>query len=243
MGLLLADDRGRTLTKQSRRGGTYPHPRATVRLAMSSAVLVGIFGAAQGFRHALEPDHVTAVATVLVRDRRPLRAVAYAAAWGLGHGSVLVVLGGSLIALRLRMPPLVEGIFELFVALMLIALGIRAVKNARATAATQPPTAQPLVRSSVLIGMVHGLAGSGAVTAIALASTSTPMGGVACLALYALSTTVGMAVLAGAAGPLLARAARNERLGRGIVTAAGLASVILGVVWAVVGVLALGRTA
>jgi len=210
---------------------------------MSSAVLVGIFGAAQGFRHALEPDHVTAVATVVVRDRRPMRAVAYAAAWGLGHGAVLVVLGGALIALRMKMPAVVEGVFELFVALMLIALGLRAVRAARASAPAAPATAPPLVRSSVLIGMIHGLAGSGAVTAIAMASTSTPVGGVACLALYALSTTAGMAVLAGAAGPVLARTARNERVGRAVVTVAGLASVVIGVVWGVVGVLALGRVA
>lgn len=94
---------------------------------MTSAVLVGLFGAAQGFRHALEPDHVTAVATVLVRDRRPRRAIAYAAAWGAGHGAVLVLLGGALLAFRMKLSPAVESVFELFVALMLVGLGVRAV--------------------------------------------------------------------------------------------------------------------
>ncbi|MBS2012841.1 MAG: hypothetical protein JST00_08145 [Deltaproteobacteria bacterium] len=208
---------------------------------MSSAVLVGIFGAAQGFRHALEPDHVTAVATVLVRDRRPMRAVAYAAGWGAGHGAVLLLLGGALIALGVKVPAPLEGVFELCVAAMLVFLGVRAIRTSRASRA-QADVKPPLVKSSILIGMVHGLAGSGAVTAVAISSASTPLGSVACLALYALATMLGMAVLAGAAGPVLARTARNERVGRAIVGVAGAASVLLGVAWIIVGLGAFGRS-
>lgn len=224
---------------------------------MTSAVLVGLFGAAQGFRHALEPDHVTAVATVLVRDRRPRRAIAYAAAWGVGHGAVLVGLGTALLAFRLRLSPAVESVFELFVALMLVGLGVRALASSRAEsgrgqahghahahAAVEPAaggSAAPLVRGSMAIGMVHGLAGSGAVTAVAASTTSTMHGGVACLLLYAVSCTLGMAVLAGAAGPVLAKTGQSERVGRRLVQLAGVASVVLGLVWAATSLLALAR--
>jgi len=229
---------------------------------MTSAVLVGLFGAAQGFRHALEPDHVTAVATVLVRDRRPRRAIAYAAAWGAGHGAVLVLLGGALLAFRMKLSPAVESVFELFVALMLVGLGVRALATAQSGSGSgggsgsgsggggghghghghgESGSARPLVRSSMAIGMVHGLAGSGAVTAVAASTTSTMHGGIACLLLYAVSCTLGMAVLAGAAGPVLAKTGRSEHVGRRLVQVAGVASIALGVVWAATSVLALAR--
>lgn len=170
-----------------------------------------------------------------------MRAVAYAAAWGAGHGAVLLVLGGALIALGIKLPSSIEGVFELFVAGMLMVLGVRAIRSSRAATEPGTSTKPPLVKSSLLIGMIHGLAGSGAVTAVAIASTSTPLGSLACLLLYACSTTLGMAVLAGAAGPVLARTAQSERVGRAIVLVAGAASLVLGIVWTVVGIAALTR--
>src|SRR5262249_2798240 len=60
------------------------------RNIMMPALLAGFVGVVQGARHALEPDHVTAVATVMLRAPSARRGIFYAACWGLGHASMLL---------------------------------------------------------------------------------------------------------------------------------------------------------
>ena len=87
-------------------------------------------GSLLGIRHALEPDHLAAVTTLVSRERSSIRAAMLGACWGLGHTLALVVVGALLIVLRMEMPPALTEVFELGVALMLIALGVRAVLQA-----------------------------------------------------------------------------------------------------------------
>jgi high-affinity nickel-transport protein len=204
---------------------------------MLEGALVGFVGLAQGLRHALEPDHVTALATVVVQRPTARSSVRYAAAWGLGHGAVLVALGGALVVAGKVLPARVGEALEIGVALMLIALGARAfgagVRRAvdgdahapRASAVDARPVA-PL-----LVGCVHGLAGSGALAAMALGAGGSRGAALAGLFLYASGAALGMMLLAGAAGPALARLARSPRLAWGMVRVAAGASILLGVVW------------
>src|SRR5947209_6505018 len=84
-------------------------------------------GSLLGMRHALEPDHLAAVSTLVTRERNGLRAALLGVCWGLGHTTTLVLIGGLLLLLRAEMSPAVGDLFELLVAVMLIALGTRAV--------------------------------------------------------------------------------------------------------------------
>jgi len=208
---------------------------------LNSVVLIGLLGVAQGVRHALEPDHVTAVATVMVRTPSTKRGMAYAASWGLGHGAVLVVVGGVLVGLGARLPDSVSNMLELVVGAMLVFLGIRAVRDARKNEAgaltPAPPSAASFatglrqIRQPFMIGLVHGLAGSSALAAVVALSAATREHAIAGLILYAIGTTVGMLVLATLAGPLLARFAKKPGLANGIVRVAGVVSIAVGVVW------------
>ena len=63
------------------------------------------FGSLLGMRHALEPDHLAAVSTLVSRERGSYRAVLLGAWWGLGHTFSLVVVGAALVLLRAEMPP------------------------------------------------------------------------------------------------------------------------------------------
>src|SRR5262245_57048311 len=87
-------------------------------------------GSLLGIRHALEPDHLAAVTTLVSRERSSVRAAMLGACWGLGHTLALVVVGAVLIVLRKEMPAALTELFELGVALMLITLGVRAVVQA-----------------------------------------------------------------------------------------------------------------
>ena len=80
-------------------------------------------GSLLGMRHALEPDHLTAVSTLVTGERSSYRAAMLGAFWGIGHTLSLVVVGAVLVVLRAEMPARVSDLFELFVAVMLVGLG------------------------------------------------------------------------------------------------------------------------
>src|SRR5438270_6969178 len=112
-------------------------PTATARrfnvrcITPAFEVLTGsALGALLGMRHALEPDHLTAVSTLMTSspgERSRVRAAMLGASWGIGHTLSLVAVGAVLVVLRTEMPAYVADVFELLVAVMLVALGIRAI--------------------------------------------------------------------------------------------------------------------
>src|SRR5436305_7493230 len=87
-------------------------------------------GSLLGMRHALEPDHLAAVSTLVTRERSGYKAALVGACWGVGHTLSLLVVGVALILLRAEMSARVSDTFEFCVALMLVALGWRAICHA-----------------------------------------------------------------------------------------------------------------
>src|SRR5580765_5615034 len=83
-----------------------------------------------GMRHALEPDHLAAVTTLVSRERSGYKAALLGACWGIGHTLALVVVGATLVVLRAEMPARMADLFEVAVAVMLIVLGLRAIGQA-----------------------------------------------------------------------------------------------------------------
>jgi high-affinity nickel-transport protein len=210
-------------------------------------------GSLLGMRHALEPDHLAAVTTLVSRERSGVRAALLGMCWGLGHTLTLVAVGVVLIVLRAEMPASVSDLFELAVSLMLIGLGARAILQAAREGPNGPTrlhrhgrllhshaAAAPhlhlgtwtLARRPLLIGMLHGLAGSGALTALVLATLPTTTARVAYMALFGLGSTIGMAALSGLLGWPLARLGTHHAVARGVTLLVGCTSTALGLAWA-----------
>ncbi|PYQ82707.1 MAG: hypothetical protein DMG01_00415 [Acidobacteria bacterium] len=83
-------------------------------------------GSLLGMRHALEPDHLAAVSTLVAAqgdERSGYKAALLGVCWGLGHTVSLLAVGAALVVLRAEMPAYASDLFELFVALMLVGLG------------------------------------------------------------------------------------------------------------------------
>jgi high-affinity nickel-transport protein len=199
-----------------------------------------LLGLLNGMRHALEPDHVAAISTLVAEQSSGRRAARFALLWGLGHAAVLLVVGGGLVIARRGMPPHVEQAFELGVAGMLVLLGGRAIRKAIALARHGAAHEHMHATRPMLIGVVHGLAGSGAITAIVLAKLPDPVVGLVFIALYGLGATLGMALLAGFAGvPLASLARRSHRAVPVLLGVTGLASLVLGIGWGVASTIAL----
>jgi hypothetical protein len=204
-------------------------------------ILLGyVVGLLHGMRHALEPDHVAAVSTMIAEQRSARSSVRFAVAWGAGHAAMgaghaamLLAVGGLLFALRREMPPGLADAFELGVAIMLVALGLRAIFLApRVTRGGAGHThGWTAARRPFLVGLVHGLAGSGALAAMVMSALPTALAGFAFMALYGLGATCGMAALAGVAGVPLARLARVPSAVPALVAVTGVVSMGLGVAW------------
>ena len=139
-------------------------------------------------RHATDADHVVAVTTI-VSDRASLwSASAVGALWGIGHTMTILLAGGAIVVFRLTIPPRLGLAMEFAVALMLIALGAVNLSGRRVGAARS--TGRP-----VIVGFVHGLAGSAFIALLVVAAVPGALMGLGYLALFGLGTIAGMALI------------------------------------------------
>src|SRR5438445_2615086 len=86
-----------------------------------------------GLRHALDPDHLVAVSTIVSEHKSVARSSLVGTFWGLGHTASLLAISIVILLLRASIPKHIALWMEIPVALMLIALGVttilRAMKN------------------------------------------------------------------------------------------------------------------
>ena len=212
-------------------------------------------------RHAFEPDHLAAVSTMVAEQKSAKASVSYATAWGVGHALVLTVMATALLGLRKQLPESVSNLFEVGVGVMLIVLGVRALRQARAqgrsperaVAHTHGGTTHAhggvskhlhvarftLAKRPLFVGIVHGLAGSGALVAVAVPQTTSMLHGVLFVALYGVGAAIGMAALAGVLGAPLARIAKSPKGTAALLGLSGAVSLCVGLTW---GAFALVRT-
>jgi len=177
-----------------------------------------------GMRHATDPDHVVAVATIVSGRTGLLRASAVGALWGIGHTATLLLVGGAILVFELAIPPRLGLGLEFVVAVMLVVLGVRSVVTRdRAHGAGQDAT-RPLA-----VGFVHGLAGSAFVAMLVLTRIHEPVVGLLYLLVFGVGTMAGMAaVTASIAVPSAFALARIGHGARHLRVAAGLVSVAFG---------------
>jgi hypothetical protein len=201
-------------------------------MAPFELVATSSLGSLLGVQHALEPDHLAAVSTLVTGEKGTARAAWLGACWGFGHMLTLMAAGASLVLLRVEMPAWADAAFELAVAALLIAFGVRAIRLSRLAAApvaTDRPLA--LARRPLLVGAVHGLAGSGALTAMVIAALPTTGARLTYLALFGVGSVIGMATLSGVLGWPLARVGTRRDFARILSATIGAVSTLLGLYW------------
>ncbi len=149
-----------------------------------------LFAAVMGMGHAFEPDHLLAVSTLVARHDHLRAALKNGLFWGLGHTTMLVVFGGLLIFGRATF--LQSHYFEAVVGVMLIGLGISRLVDKNSYQPVQVSRQRP--GFAYTVGLVHGLAGSGALVLLALSAIPRPAGAVAYILLFGLGSVLGMLV-------------------------------------------------
>lgn len=197
-------------------------------MSFAAAVFLG-FG--MGVKHALEADHLAAVCTLVAGDGSVSRAAKVGALWGLGHSAVIVLAGGLLVAVGASVPAPIAAALDLAVALMLMGLGVAALRSmlANAPKEVQPSKSGALGRP-IAVGLVHGASGTAALTLLAASTISVRLHAVAFVVLFGLASVAGMAIVAAAvAWPLRSAARRAPSAMRLLQGLAGAASIAAGV--------------
>jgi ABC-type nickel/cobalt efflux system permease component RcnA len=90
-------------------------------LSLLSMIALGFI---LGMRHATDPDHVIAVATIVTRHRKIGQAAVIGAVWGVGHTLTVFVVGAGIIFFNLVISQRAGLAMELSVGAMLVALGL-----------------------------------------------------------------------------------------------------------------------
>lgn len=167
--------------------------------------VVLLLAALLGLRHATDPDHVLAITALVAGERATAGEAARVGAWwGIGHATVLVVVGLVLILADVAMPSGVESSAELIVGMLIVALSARNLlrllpgsrsKKSRPGRRTAPQAAG--------IGVVHGLGGTGAIVLLLVAAVPGTAAAAGALLLFAPMSVVSMTLCTAAYARLL----------------------------------------
>ena len=220
----------------------------TPQLTTVSVLLIGFV---LGLQHAIEADHLAAVSTIVSEKKSLLSASIVGGLWGVGHTISLFAVGVLVIFLKLQISPSVELKLEAAVGGMLILLGILALRKLARAEKIHVHAHEHGAREhihihthrdeavesshhrfsprSIMIGMIHGLAGSAALMLLVLPVIGSPAIALAYILVFGIGSIGGMMAMSLLIGlPMHFTADRFAFVNKGIRASAGLFSLGLG---------------
>jgi ABC-type nickel/cobalt efflux system permease component RcnA len=211
-----------------------------------------------GIRHASDPDHLVAVTSLVAADDGDTRAaVRLGAFWGLGHAAMLLLIGLPLIAFESDLPPWLESGAEKAIGAVILVLAARVIwkwvrgdyrlgrhrhgphsdvdagshRHLRKGAESDHVHVRT-PQQAFGIGLLHGLAGTGAVVVLLITALPTRLEAAGALAVFAPMSIVSMATLTGAFGWILTRAGVEPVYRAALIPALGLFGLLFGL-WSI----------
>lgn len=217
-------------------------------------------GFLMGMRHACEADHAAAVASLATRSGSIAQTVKQGMVWGLGHTLTLLMFSSLVLMLGTIIPERFAQGLELMVGLMLVGLGIDVFRRMRKNrihfhvhqhpdlpphfhAHTHTEPTHPANTShdhthgfpyrALLVGLMHGMAGSAALILLTLNTTLSASQAILYILLFGLGSTLGMGLLSVImAIPFWYSAQSLTWLHNGLQACVGVMTTILGVLMA-----------
>ncbi len=220
---------------------------------LTPALMVGLL---LGITHAFEPDHVASVGTQLIKSKKHsskniikssfIKSSLIGVFWGAGHTTTIVIIGllTSFLAISIQ-DELFSG-FELIVGAMLIFLGITTLRNKKffKIKHIHPHTHSDghihydshdhnnsehnHEHKSYVIGLIHGLAGSGSVIALTVMYFDTLETSLMFFLLFGFGSIIGMSVIGGLIGLPFAFSSKTKFLNKLFRNITGIVSFIIG---------------
>jgi hypothetical protein len=191
-----------------------------------------------GMQHALEADHIAAVSSIAARRTDVGDIVKHGLTWGLGHTLTLFVFAGAAILLGHAIPEHFARPLETAVGFMLVGLGAHVLWRlwrdrvhfhrhghgdgtvhfhahshagetvSHARAAHVHGHGHGFRWRTLLVGLMHGMAGSAALLMLAVSQASSAAAGLGYVALFGIGSMVGMGALSSVIAVPLAVSAR-----------------------------------
>ena len=190
-----------------------------------------------GMQHALEADHIAAVSSIAARRSQVGDIVRHGLTWGLGHTLTLLAFAGVALLLGRAIPESVARPIEAAVGIMLVGLGAHVLWrlwrdrvhfhrhghgdgtvhfHAHSHAGEVAPHARAAHAHAhgfrwrtLLVGLMHGMAGSAALLVLTVSQASSPAVGLGYVALFGIGSMIGMGVLSAVIAVPLAVSARS----------------------------------
>ncbi len=163
----------------------------------TSILLVLGIGFVLGLKHATDPDHIVAVTTFIGKEKRIARGCAIGLFWGLGHTLALSIVGVAVVGLKIPMSKWLAERLELGVAVMLVILGARLIATVHTKWHEHHHDFEwsRLGLRPLLVGIVHGTAGSAALTLLVLSTISSTLHALLYIVVFGVGSMVGMVVI------------------------------------------------
>ncbi len=189
---------------------------------MLSLLLLGLV---IGMRHALEADHIAALASLTSNNQSIKETIKHGAVWGLGHTLTLFIFGSITLLMGRTLSDQLVSVLEFSVGAMLLILGLDVLRqlikkrihfhqhrhgkerhfHAHSHAGEKRQQHNPEKHQhhhvktfplrTFLVGLMHGMAGSAALIVLTLQTVSSTFQGILYILFFGLGSMVGMAVL------------------------------------------------
>ena len=185
-----------------------------------------------GLRHASDPDHLTAVATMIAtsRDRATHRAARLGFAWGVGHATTLFAFGLPVVLYSAYLPEPIQKGAETIVGFVIVLLAVTLLMRWRRGLDRESVHAHGRTRNgwqAFAVGLVHGIGGTAGVGLLLLATIDSRPLAIAALAIFALCTALSMTMLSTGFGFALSRGPARRAFDR-LAPALGTISLVFG---------------
>ena len=228
--------------------------QSNINVAAPTGIL--LLGVVTGLRHSIEADHVAAVLSVVASNHKNIkRASMLGAIWGLGHTASLFVAGLVVLLLAVNINETLSSRLEFGVGIMLLFLGVSTItgwsigkffKGLRHQMSSHKHIHHHyqgnVVHShghahdsehrhghkSLIVGMVHGMAGSGALLLIVLSTINSIPLGLAYIAIFGAGSIGGMAGISTLMGIPFVKLANSAKISLLLRYAAAITTLAIG---------------
>jgi ABC-type nickel/cobalt efflux system permease component RcnA len=205
-----------------------------------------------GIKHAVEPDHVIAVSTIASKSNKIWQASLAGVFWGIGHTATLFIVGITFILMKGEIPEIWAMSLEFLVGIMLVYLGVTTIlslKNVHVHEHEHDGHEHKHIHShdhegihdhqhqhnrmsfikSMLLGFIHGLAGSGAMILLTMSTVKSVWEAVMYILIFGVGTVIGMLFFTTIIGIPFVFSKRRLTMNRALIMTTGAISAIFGI--------------
>jgi sulfite exporter TauE/SafE len=194
-----------------------------------------------GIKHAIEPDHVIAVSTIASQSKKLFRSSLAGVFWGIGHTATLFIVGIILLIMKGQIPEKWAMSLEFLVGIMLVYLGISTITSLKKIHVHQHEHDSETINQhgnqqknlsyikSMVIGLVHGLAGSGAIVLLTMSTVKSVLESAFYILIFGFGTVIGMLFFTTILGISFIFSAKRLRMNKTLTQITGVVSTVFGI--------------